>query len=255
MSTYKKRIEAGLCGKCGSPDKEEGKSLCLPCAEKTRLKAAEKRKRAKDSGMCHACNTRPIAEGSKSRCEQCLETGRQYAKKQQQERKANGLCMSCGKQSPMEGKTICQDCSVKMTKVSADRYQARREAGKCNYCDNDPVPGSTMCQYHLDKTHDQRVAARREVITHYTNGTCACVLCGDAEFTHLEIDHIDGGGRDHAREIQVGSGSGLIGWIRRNNFPEGFRVLCRNCNAKVHTEICDSEGHQYNATRKHNINN
>lgn len=205
--------------------------------------------------MCHACNTRPIAEGSKSRCEQCLETGRQYAKKQQQERKANGLCMSCGKQSPMEGKTICQDCSVKMTKVSADRYHARREAGKCNYCDNDPVPGSTMCQYHLDKTQEQRERNRLDVIAYYTDGANMCQNCGFDDITFLEIDHKDGGGKNHVKEIGVGSGSGLVGWIKANNYPEGFRILCRTCNAAAHVAMCQSQQTKSTHSRKHNINN
>jgi hypothetical protein len=51
-----------------------------------------------------------------------------------------------------------------------------------------------------------------------------CVGCGETDFPVLTIDHINGGGNKHRKE--VGS---LYRWLIKNNFPEGFRVLCRNC--------------------------
>jgi hypothetical protein len=47
----------------------------------------------------------------------------------------------------------------------------------------------------------------------------------------LEIDHAEGGGNQHRRKI---GWSRLYHWLKRNNYPEGFRVLCPTCNRKAH---------------------
>jgi hypothetical protein len=49
----------------------------------------------------------------------------------------------------------------------------------------------------------------------------------------LAIDHIDGGGEKHRRTISDGKrlcGLSFYLWLKRNNWPSGFRVLCHNCN-------------------------
>lgn len=64
---------------------------------------------------------------------------------------------------------------------------------------------------------------------------CAC--CGEKSFEFLCIDHIAGGGNRHRKE--VGYGSGFYRWLKSNNFPIGFRVLCMNCNFSYgHYGIC-----------------
>jgi hypothetical protein len=56
----------------------------------------------------------------------------------------------------------------------------------------------------------------------------------------LTIDHVDGGGRAHRRKL-AGNSKSTVGsnvvyrWLQLNNYPAGFRVLCRNCNyAEAH---------------------
>jgi len=70
---------------------------------------------------------------------------------------------------------------------------------------------------------------RLEVLRHYCGGedpSCAC--CGEAEVKFLVIDHINGSGNKHRREQKAYN---LADWCKRNGFPEGFRILCQNCNA------------------------
>jgi hypothetical protein len=48
----------------------------------------------------------------------------------------------------------------------------------------------------------------------------------------LALDHINGGGNAHRREV-TGSAKGgpkFYYWLRDNNYPPGFQVLCHNCN-------------------------
>jgi hypothetical protein len=70
---------------------------------------------------------------------------------------------------------------------------------------------------------------RLEVLRHYSEEIPRCKKCGENHLEFLEIDHINGGGRKQRRE------SGCMNIylkLRRENFPEGYQVLCSNCNIK-----------------------
>jgi hypothetical protein len=66
------------------------------------------------------------------------------------------------------------------------------------------------------------------VLQHYGGKQPSCKCCGFSDFRVLTIDHIEGGGRAH--RLITGKGMGLYLWLRKNGYPEGFRVLCHNCN-------------------------
>lgn len=75
---------------------------------------------------------------------------------------------------------------------------------------------------------------RNSVFCHYTRSEQpACSACGIADLDVLTIDHIFGGGRRHRHEIRAyQSATAFYRWLVRNNFPDGFQVLCQNCNTK-----------------------
>jgi hypothetical protein len=82
----------------------------------------------------------------------------------------------------------------------------------------------------------KRKEFKRLVIDHYSNGTMACAdpfhkhLPNDpflADIRDLQIDHINGGGN---KERKSHKGSTLFAWLIRHNYPEGYQVLCANCN-------------------------
>jgi hypothetical protein len=61
-----------------------------------------------------------------------------------------------------------------------------------------------------------------------------CVCCGETKYCCLTIDHINGGGELHRKSV-----GHFYSWIKRNNFPPGFQVLCWNCNlAKRYNQVC-----------------
>ena len=72
------------------------------------------------------------------------------------------------------------------------------------------------------------VKIKRNIMNHYSEGKMECKCCGQNYFWHLTIEHINGGGNKH-RE-QVGEGANFYQWLKNNNYPEGFEVLCYNCN-------------------------
>jgi len=75
----------------------------------------------------------------------------------------------------------------------------------------------------------RRAINKFEIINHYTNGTLVCACCGESYY-FLTVDHIDGLGDQHRKEIgKQGSNSNYI-YLRRGNFPPGIQMLCYNCN-------------------------
>jgi len=80
----------------------------------------------------------------------------------------------------------------------------------------------------------KRILKRRLlVINHYTNGvnTCQWQDCNINDLDMLVVDHVNDNGAEHRRKIGNG-GTSTINWIIRNNFPEGFQILCHNHNYK-----------------------
>ena len=69
-----------------------------------------------------------------------------------------------------------------------------------------------------------RSKLKKEVFDHY--GGMQCALCDNDDERVLTIDHIHGGGNQHRKTIPI---SGIYCWLRKNGYPDGFRVLCMNC--------------------------
>jgi hypothetical protein len=75
------------------------------------------------------------------------------------------------------------------------------------------------------RSREDRLAAMR----HYCSGEPHCQCCGESNIEFLTFDHVEGGGRQHRKDI----GGNFYGWLRRQGYPEGFRVLCFNCNCSL----------------------
>lgn len=87
---------------------------------------------------------------------------------------------------------------------------------------------------HRKMQVEYRRKVRREVLSHYSDGTLCCACCGwrsGSEMERLEIDHVNGGGRKHRLRV-IGSvgGTRFFEWLRSHDYPDGFRVLCAGCN-------------------------
>lgn len=100
-----------------------------------------------------------------------------------------------------------------------ERKRAQRAA--------DPLRFRTRSRgYHLK--------LKAEVFAAYGGPRCAC--CREATPEFLSIDHVNGGGEKHRKEI----GAGILRWLKRNRFPAGFQILCMNCQfgRKHNAGIC-----------------
>jgi hypothetical protein len=69
---------------------------------------------------------------------------------------------------------------------------------------------------------------RMKALEVYGGNPPRCNCCGEKELIFLSIDHIEGGGTKHRKSLSTTSG--LYAWLKKNNYPPGFQVLCMNCN-------------------------
>lgn len=79
----------------------------------------------------------------------------------------------------------------------------------------------------------RRTELRRRVLEHYSFGQVQCACCTERTMDFLTIDHINGGGNAHRKSLFGGreqAGPNFYAWLIKNAFPEGYQVLCMNCN-------------------------
>ena len=124
---------------------------------------------------------------------------------------------------------------VKLRKQAMDRYKANPELHKEYTRKYRLKLRSTPegIRYEKEKSRLYNKNRKTEVFNKY--GGCKCALCNNVDFDVLVLDHITGGGTKQRKELYPYSGgNGIYRWVKNNNFPSGFRVLCLNCNWKEH---------------------
>lgn len=103
-------------------------------------------------------------------------------------------------------------------------YQAHK--GECK--------GYNKLYYETHKEHvrvycrNYHQKIKRLILGHYSNGSMKCIRCGFDDIRALSIDHINGGGTKH-REVTTKAGIAFYLWLKKNNYPKGYQVLCMNC--------------------------
>jgi hypothetical protein len=121
-------------------------------------------------------------------------------------------------------------------KAKAKKYDQtpKRKAKKKKYSQRPEIKAKII---------DYRSINRFKVLQHYSKTLSnsdipCCNCCGlDEHIDFLALDHITGRkNMDFESElVKLGYSSKLkdiklLNWIIKNNFPDGFQVLCNNCN-------------------------
>lgn len=138
-----------------------------------------------------------------------------------------GLCILCGLQPFREGRKTCQGCSDKHNEYTKIKQASLMTSGLCSCCGKNQLCNKRFCQKCADR-HNRKKAIKYQTIKDavfeaYGGYICSC--CGEDIKAFLSIDHIDGGGKKHREDIKVD----FYSWLKRNNYPSGYQVLCMNC--------------------------
>lgn len=92
------------------------------------------------------------------------------------------------------------------------------------------VKRSTECAFcQRERNNKRNRYLRLLVLQHYGGTPPKCACCGESQVEFLSLDHINGGGRQQRRTIKIRWWE----WLLRNGLPDGFRVLCHNCNQAI----------------------
>lgn len=120
----------------------------------------------------------------------------------------------------------CRWCSGCEKYIDYDFFYTRKNGKSDTKC-KDCVLKYRTSEKSREKDKKRREKARYECISNYSKGKMCCNCCGENEIKFLSIDHIDGGGNIHRKNNKINK---IAEWLRKNNYPNGYQVLCYNCN-------------------------
>ena len=201
-------------------------------------RSLERSNELKAKGLCCSCGKRsPHKEGA-SYCPICLRALNQSVGRLRKERVLLKKCRRCGG-SQDRGNRLCSGC------LEQERYQyaAREKMNLCVKCGKSRGESLTKKCVKCKQSGNSYVVRykekiRAEVFQRYGGDVCAC--CGEREHVFLTVDHIEGGGNLHRKELnrskdkkekQAGGGGHAFHiWLKRQGFPPGYQILCFNCN-------------------------
>lgn len=137
--------------------------------------------------------------------------------------------------SSKSGKVWCYGCDQWIARTQFHKNKARNNGidsrcKKCAAARRSKMRVSTTARREASNKYQREFNVRRRaaVIHHYSQGTMSCKRCGFSDIRALTIDHINGGGRKD-RE-RTGAGTTFVYWLHKHKFPEGYQILCMNCN-------------------------
>lgn len=127
-------------------------------------------------------------------------------------------CVKCGVPKTLDNFAIAK----------ANRFGRHRHCKACGAVDTmktyweDPEP---YRKKGVENVQSRRKIRKIAVLEHYGK-SCAC--CGESNSKLLTVDHIVPIGGTKAR-VEAGHRC-IVDWLVTHDFPEGFQILCWNCN-------------------------
>ena len=137
-----------------------------------------------------------------------------YRKETDEERQA--VIVSRKEHERQYNKQYNKSYYAQLKETSFEKIQTYRDRGQTK-------------RYRTSRLWRERV--KKEVIGHY-GSVCKC--CGESHLAFLTLDHKNGDGAEHRRQLKLiykrDIGSRIYQWCRKNGYPDLFQVLCWNCN-------------------------
>lgn len=182
------------------------------------------------TGICRRCKNRSI-EKDKTLCRPCLDQQSKYHR----DRRKSDICNKCG--TPKEtNKGLCNKCLSKDVTRKMIQYQKWVDGELCVKCGKKRPEQSDkdQCNKCLNDRKLRNIKLKKEIINTY-GGQCKC--CNESHINFLNIDHVNDDGSNHRKE--VGKGNVYVD-LKNRDFPEGYQVLCSNCNygKRINRGIC-----------------
>ena len=182
----------------------------------------------REAGLCSSCGTRP-SRPSKTKCAICALSTFRTQQTRQKRRVLSGACRRCGNQPLVNEVTLCGSCHKKQRAYQKTNAERNRANARAWYKRN--------TKRSLQTTQAYKRRLKTKILAHY--GTY-CQCCGETKLEFLTLDHINGKGNEHRRQVsQTSGGHSFYATLIKMEYPLGLQVLCWNCNmAKAHFDEC-----------------
>lgn len=111
-------------------------------------------------------------------------------------------------------------------------YEGNKERFRQRYNEHKEYNQKRLREYgrqNRERILKAKQQLKAEVLTHYGNGKCACVMCGYSDLRALSIDHANNNGYAHRKAFARHHGDGLYSYLKKENYPLGYQTLCMNC--------------------------
>lgn len=139
--------------------------------------------------------------------------------------------------SDIDGNYHCSTCDHILTDDNWSPCLKRKNRYTCKQCVSKRAKEKYTPKHSKKnkiRNKNKRRTIKLEVLKYYGN---KCVLCCESNPLLLSLDHINGGGSKHRKEILgTNSGSAFYAWVLKNK-PDNLRILCFNCNCKINMTI------------------
>ena len=115
-----------------------------------------------------------------------------------------------------------------------EKYKQMRKDDRKNNLDKVKSQEKKYSTSHREQRIKKYSDTKYTIFSKYSKGKPKCACCGEQEMYFLSIDHIV----NRKKWGHEGYTSGkLYRFLIKNDFPDGFQVLCMNCNfAKGHSK-------------------
>ena len=134
----------------------------------------------------------------------------------------------------------CKICKSEIGKLYQAKYKEKIKLKKHEYyLDNkDSIAQKTSLYIKENRVKHNawgtkaKNKLKTDVFYVYSCGQPKCKSCNETEIGVLTIDHIDGNGSEHRKEIFGNNrrcGYPFYQWLKKNDYPPNFQVLCYNC--------------------------
>lgn len=99
-----------------------------------------------------------------------------------------------------------------------------------NYRKSEKYDNNKVKGIFKEAAKNHKIKLKLDILSNYSNGIPKCNICNEVNIEFLTIDHIYGCSKELRK--QQGTGHNLYRWLKNNNYPLGYQVLCWNCNCK-----------------------
>jgi len=172
-------------------------------------------------------------DGSRSRRSRCKHCDAKEQKQRFRDKREQVLRRTIDDQ-PSAGNKFCTKCGVEKPLDEFNRRPTVKDGRQahCKSCvkqwrksDYDHREG--VRERSNERTRECNARLRAEMISAYGS---KCVCCGESRPQFLTVDHKDGSGARHRKQIGDGAGR-LRQYLRANGYPkDNYQLLCFNCN-------------------------